>query len=302
MTNGGGPATQNGKAVVKWNAARHGMRSPSPVVPGLERREDWETHRDGIIENLSPVGSLEIALAERVALMHWRLCRVVRYETEAVKLSQERVEGDIAESRRLALVFGRGSINISPDDVRFRAEHTRSAHNALKRFPSLPPGKRVRGEDATSVVFGVYLAARDLLGEDTDFEDLELPGVPEGESNYELPTMETRNVSACVEAIAALAGSDAGELLAAATERARSERVGAEYEKEGVESRVSRLSRERILPGEKDLEKVARYEAHLSRQLYQALHELENLQKHRKTGEGTPLARLDINGTLAAES
>ena len=302
MTNGGGPATQNGKAVVKWNAARHGMRSPSPVVPGLERREDWETHRDGIIENLSPVGSLEIALAERVALMHWRLCRVVRYETEAVKLSQERVEGDIAESRRLALVFGRGSINTSPEDVRFHAEHTRSAHNALKRFPSLPPGKRVRGEDATSVVFGVYLAARDLLGEDTDFEDLELPGVPEGESNYELPTMETRNVSACVEAIAALAGSDAGELLAAATERARSERVGAEYEKEGVESRVSRLSRERILPGEKDLEKVARYEAHLSRQLYQALHELENLQKHRKTGEGTPLARLDINGTLAAES
>jgi hypothetical protein len=32
------------------------------------------------------------------------------------------------------------------------------------------------------------------------------------------------------------------------------------------------------LPDEKTLEKVARYEAHLSRQLYKAMHELEALQ------------------------
>ena len=56
------------------------------------------------------------------------------------------------------------------------------------------------------------------------------------------------------------------------------------------------MSRERILPDEKTLEKIARYEAHLSRQLYHALHELENLQKHRTTGEGVPLARLDVQG------
>ena len=36
--------------------------------------------------------------------------------------------------------------------------------------------------------------------------------------------------------------------------------------------------------------------AHVSEQLYHALHELENLQKHRITGEGTPLARLDVRG------
>lgn len=90
-------------------------------------------------------------------------------------------------------------------------------------------------------------------------------------------------------------------MLEAATERAWFERIKSEHEKEGVESQVSRRSRERILPDEKALEKVARYETHLSRQLYQALHERENLQKHRKTGEGTPLARLNINGSLVAE-
>jgi hypothetical protein len=55
----GGPATQEGKEVVKWNATRHSISSPKPVVPGLEKQEDWETHLEGITENLSPVGHLE---------------------------------------------------------------------------------------------------------------------------------------------------------------------------------------------------------------------------------------------------
>jgi hypothetical protein len=50
--NGGGPATQNGKAVVRWNATRHGISSPAPVVPGLERTEDWQAHSDGVLESL----------------------------------------------------------------------------------------------------------------------------------------------------------------------------------------------------------------------------------------------------------
>jgi hypothetical protein len=55
---GGGPKTAQGKAVVRWNATRHGISSPKPVVPGLEKLEDWETHLEGIMENLSPVGHL----------------------------------------------------------------------------------------------------------------------------------------------------------------------------------------------------------------------------------------------------
>ena len=69
----GGPMTAEGKAVVRWNATRHGISSPKPVVPGLENTEDWKSHLEGIMENLSPVGHLEVTLAERVALLSWRL-------------------------------------------------------------------------------------------------------------------------------------------------------------------------------------------------------------------------------------
>lgn len=101
VLNAGGPKTEEGKEVVRWNATRHGIRSPAPVVPGLEKQEDWEEYRDGVLHSLSPEGHLEHVLAERVALVSWRLHRVTRFETESITLYQEQAEEDLARERRL---------------------------------------------------------------------------------------------------------------------------------------------------------------------------------------------------------
>jgi selenocysteine lyase/cysteine desulfurase len=77
---------------------------------------------------------------------------------------------------------------------------------------------------------------------------------------------------------------------------ARLDASSAKVKAEELKDEIDLMSRERILPDDKTLEKISRYEAHLSRQLYQALHELENLRKHRTTGEGMPLARLGVQG------
>jgi hypothetical protein len=293
----GGPKTEQGKAVVRWNATRHGISSPRPVVPGLEKQEDWEEHRSGILKNLSPVGHLEVTLAERVALLSWRLHRVTRYETETIAISQGQVEEDI---HRKAIFLRSLRDNpyaaTHPEDIRFEAKHNRNTHNALKRFPSLKPSKTMKGEDATSVVWSVLMAAQKAMGEEIEVESLDLPGVPEDAWIEELPAMKVEDVEGCVESIARTAGEDPEELLEIATERARSDSVSAKFKAEEVEVEIDVMRRERILPDEKTLEKIARYESHLSRQLFHSLHELENLQKHRITGEGTPLARLDVQG------
>jgi hypothetical protein len=51
----------------------------------------------------------------------------------------------------------------------------------------------------------------------------------------------------------------------------------------------------RLLPHPLDIDKVIRYEAHLSRQLYQALHELEAIRAERR-GQAAPLVRVDVQG------
>jgi hypothetical protein len=68
-----------------------------------------------------------------------------------------------------------------------------------------------------------------------------------------------------------------------------------ETKAEKVQAQILAARRERILPTEEELQKIARYEAHLSRQMYQALHELEALQK-RRSGREAPLARVDVQG------
>jgi hypothetical protein len=293
----GGPNTQEGKEVVRWNATRHGISSPKPVVPGLEKQEDWESHRDGIMEYLSPVGHLEVTLAERVSLLSWRLHRVTRYETGAIATSQETIEDDIHDRDRfLSAIRHEGLESTHPVDIRFEAKHYKQAHSALRRFPSLGPDKTLKGTDASSVVWSVLMEAKKAAGRQIDVEVLDLPGVPEDAAIEELPAMKVADVRGCVEAIAAHASLNPDDLLEVATYKAGCEARHAAIRKEEVEREISRKVRERILPDEKTLEKISRYEAHLSRQLYHALHELENLQKYRTTGEGVPLARVDVQG------
>src|SRR5262249_51882622 len=50
---------------------------------------------------------------------------------------------------------------------------------------------------------------------------------------------------------------------------------------------------DQLLPYPEETDRIMRYEAHLSRQLYQALHELE-AQQARRQGHAAPLARVEI--------
>ncbi len=78
-----GPKTAAGKLVVARNAIRHGIFAHIPVVPG-ESPFHWDKHREGVVAALGPVGLLEQTLAERAALLLWRLARLARYESAII--------------------------------------------------------------------------------------------------------------------------------------------------------------------------------------------------------------------------
>ena len=81
----GGPKTPTGKATSSGNAMQHGIMSNAPVVFAAgETVEGWEQHRAAIVASLTPVGALESALAERVALLVWRLARCWKAETALI--------------------------------------------------------------------------------------------------------------------------------------------------------------------------------------------------------------------------
>jgi hypothetical protein len=289
----GGPATQEGKEVVRWNATRHGIRSPAPVVPGVEKEEDWEEHRDGVLESLQPEGHLELVMAERVALLSWRLNRVVRYETEAIALYQERVEDDLARERR----FESGPER--PEAVRANAKSAREEHRLLKRFGKMENDKVLSSFDADIVIWGAMECADKVAEGEVDPEELlesvSVSGLPHSDSWEGYEGWTAGMVRVVLEQIAQATDEESEDLLEAATRSARWKAERSKLEAEQVERALKNMARARLLPEEKTLEKVGRYEAHLSRGLYKALHELEALQL-RRGGGVAPLTRLDVDG------
>jgi hypothetical protein len=289
----GGPRTEEGKEVVRWNATRHGIRSPAPVIPGVEKKEEWEEHRDGVIESLSPVGHLEEVLAERMALLSWRLHRVIRYETESIALFQEKADDDLAKERR----FESGPDR--PEAVRGNAKSDEQDYKLLKRFSKMKDDKRLSSFDADIIIWGAMECADKVAEGEVDslelLESISVPGLPDSDSWEGYEGWTAGLVRAVIEKVAKATDEEPEELLEATIRSAKWKAERSKLEAEKVELDLRNMARERLLPDEKTLEKVARYEAHLSRLFYKTLHELEALQT-RRSGGSAPLARLDVDG------
>jgi hypothetical protein len=300
-----GPKTVEGKVASSKNALRHGLRSMSLVVPGIETEEEWVTHQDAVHESLVPVGYLEEILTDRIAATLWRLGRVVRYERGVLENLQD--PKDIDESASF--------LHESSPAIRDDAFIARSEAAAFELLSRLKDRASFPGEATMSVLYGVARVA------DVELEEVSLPGIPDDifvEEIHELKWTAGK-VRACVSAIVdhavtvydELAKRDADmalekwqrdpeEVLKKAAQKAASEDFIAQGKLAQLEHKVTRIRRTRTLPGDKTLEKIQRYEAHLERSLVRNLHELQRLQEVRHGGMVPPPAVLDVNVSTEA--
>jgi len=103
---GHGPTTEAGRLQTDLSKVTHGIRCERPVIPGVERPEDWETHYASLRAALGPKGDFEELLVYRIALNFWRLGRVIRAENAEIQESAERVRKGIAEQRQQSEYLG----------------------------------------------------------------------------------------------------------------------------------------------------------------------------------------------------
>ena len=286
-----GPKTVAGKKIVRLNAVKHGVFSTTPVIPGIEREEDWEAHLRGILESLAPEGLLEVKLTRRTAALLWRLERLERYETDSISLAQERVEEDLATERAFATSPVDGMTGLLyRGDVVDNLDFTRQCLRLLERLPALPDDAPIQGEDAAAIISTIARQAGY-----SDIEEFSLSGVPDDVTIQNFNGWTASLVRQFIAAIAGKVGNDPDNLLTQAAAQTRMEVSMTQMEANVMARDLDRKRRGRLLPDESTLEKIVRYEAHLNRQLNQTLHELEALQARRQGGV-TPLARLDVQG------
>jgi hypothetical protein len=276
-----GPTSPAGKAAVARNAVKHGLSAEHiVVVEPLERREDWERHYAAIMEDLAPQGAVEAVLAERIAILAWRLQRSVKLETAMVRTSQETVEDDLHDHRRR---FGEGGFGEThPDDLRDNLRRATTAQRALSTVASRPDDAPApAGEVSAVLCLAVDLAQVP--------EDLPLPGIADdGDlgSPADCAGVTVGQLRDCLDAVARAAGLPVPELLERLRARVRLGLAQARWRAEDSEREVRQERRRRMLPlGELRHDALLRYETTLERSLFRSLHELERLQARRQTGQ-----------------
>ena len=134
-----GPKTPEGKLAVRFNASTHGILSLQPIVNAYERADDWERHREAIMDSLSPEGGMEQLLAARVASCSWRLDRVVLYESETIAEAQEGVLESVRQRRKRELeherIFAKEGEEVLTDVGILIESHPANALDDVRRAP-----------------------------------------------------------------------------------------------------------------------------------------------------------------------
>lgn len=195
-------------------------------------------------------------LVERIAVSYWRLARVLRAET--------------------------GAIRAGLDDLPFDAEQRASEREEELRDEGVPPAERMRdvpGIDSLLVALEQaraefenrgYLVSREI----ENFE--QVVGYVFGGMEQPIPKLSRSDDAARRAQVLACLDSMKGDL-----EIRREQLVQKERLDEGHRRRVL------AVPSEAMASRLLRYEGAIERQFYRALHELERLQRMR-AGEPVP--------------
>jgi hypothetical protein len=282
-----GPKTQSGIEAARFNAVRHGLRSLQTVVPG-EAPEEWEAHRAAVVDDLKPLGAVELALAEQVAAKLWRLGRVVRHEADIIAIGQARDEilylHDKSNPRptRFFPHVHRTGIPNSEDVTSARQAVSKAEERTVAREVGLRVLSNLGQSRDEDRIPHEDWPVWDALKQDLELGDL-ADKVFVGEEDFEVRHIRmTLKMKGKEEEIRqSLMAHWRDEKIP----ELRKQVVKAKRALKGVlrryEAALERLRLSRGLPDGVALEKIQRYEAHLERGLHRALGRLQALQEAR---------------------
>ena len=270
-----GPRTPHGKGVASRNTTHHGLYSSSPVIPRLESPQEWAEHHHATLQSLAPQGPLEHTLADRIALILWRLRRVARYEHTVTTLAQQQAEDDLAAEHD------------DPDTdiqaIRNTYALGRRCERAFDRYIRCTRDAPITGPDAHIIL---SLIASRLPG--FDLATFSAPGLlTPGQNIQDTPDWTVGRLRDIVDAIARATEARAGELVRDVINALEIASINHRSDYEIITRHVNRLRSERIVPQDTRLESIIRFETHLSRQLSQTLSQLQQLQRRRSTAHPT---------------
>jgi len=285
-----GPRTPAGKAKSKFNALKHGVLSSAAVLV-TESQEEYSRFVSELAEVLEPVGKLEETLVEKIASTMWRHRRLLRAESAEIGcsglLAEKTIADRISDFRLANALLGDGG----------SVQKALLSHDAGGLFSAIEILRSLRQR--------ILDDGLDWDRDRMDFEEL-CGKAPVDEAEASRSDTGRRPQNASLPALYR-------ELLSEREQqprgpKAEASRIMVEQLTQQIDSlesvalteaaRGKKLDRFRadrsLVPGEKDCERIIRYEAHLDRTLDRALTQLERLQRTRLGQPVLPAIKVDL--------
>ena len=258
----------------RLNALAHGILSKEVVIvhgSGQENTDEFEELKSAMTTTIAPIGALEELLVDQLVTLSWRWRRVIKYETAAIRSKSHK-----AIERRLS----HQDLFNNPQNLTDEAELLEALLKTLEEeFPPLHQPevwfKAFQASEEIGVSIEDILGLDDPWDEYDDFSQSQVQCVLDNACESRGITM--RELWDAVKESALLRHKTVTAMLDGLNEIQETEKLMAS------------------LPDDQNINKIQRYEAHISRQFYKALHELQRLQAARLSGRvQVPLA-VDID-------
>jgi len=279
--NSTGPTSELGRRNSSRNATRLGIFSRDMLLPG-ERTTDLQQLRNELMIDLAPVGALELDQVEIYLANRWRLPRVYRAEAGEIgkSISEYRPGAEVASSDHTReYQQGMSDITKLKSIEKLLKQKARVSSEDLDWLRKLPYG------DAGDVLALAIEPAQDAEREQDPSPTGEMSAGPESAKSSGVKTAARSQGD----------GGYARDVLLSMLDQLK-DCVLLEIMRHGrqVVSVMEAKKNTFQVPQEAVLNRQTRYENHLMRNVYRALHELERLQRIRFGDEVLPpTARVD---------
>ena len=273
----GGVKTDEGKAIVKYNALKHGLLAQEAVITageGAENPDEFSALLDDLKVQLQPQGTLEEMLVEKVAVAYWRLRRAYRYESGLIRRELDTASDDFHEGR----------------NQEFNGKHKTDEQIEAKiaeEKEELEVWKKDGRDLARMKKAGKPL--EDIYDREDNWDWLHdkvhymLPENPDGWNAQNLREFLNNNLDWSD-------GDIWDKLIGICNEKVKkyAEEI-ADLEKEMASNRLKLQVVKKLgtIPSKYELDRLLRYEGSIERQFYKALNQLERLQRLR-AGDNVP--------------
>jgi len=274
----GGVKTEEGKAIVKYNALKHGLLAKEVVISvgeGAENPGEFDALVEDLMTQFAPVGAIEEMLVEKIAVSYWRLRRACRYEVGLI-----RNELDNATDKFYSkTTYGGDKKNRTDEEIEQDIKQEQENLEVWEKDKEQLTAMHKEGKPLEEIYDweGNWEWLFEKVSDQFELDD-ENEGTPK-----ELREFLNHNADWSDDQI----WQAHIELCDDRVKHHEEQIVSFEKQKVKNKLKLQVLKKLGSIPSKDELDRLLRYEGSIERQLYKAMNQLERLQRMR-LGESVP--------------